>query len=242
MATTNYNSSTLRVVGDAAHGSAPTLCEYRITHKVRGTPLLGHPKLQHCTHLILFNVQGFTVAQVWTELRATLGELARSIVQIKRVSDQNRNLHMDMWVWQDVGAALVSVIREQTQTRLWKMSRVVMKARRRNRTVFAELDQRPRNKECLAAVTHWRLALWQPWRERQNMPARVSPKKQSLNLISVATWNINGFSSKRAEMEDFMSEQKVAMLALQEMLVKASHYQVHMNGYKAYQNNAGENF
>ena len=117
-----------------------------------------------------------------------------------------------------------------------------MEARRRNRTVFAELDQRPRNKERLAAVTHWRLALWQPWREQQNMPARVSPKKQSLNLISVATWNINGFSSKRAEMEDFMSEQKVAMLALQEMLVKASHYQVHMNGYKVYQNNAGENF
>jgi hypothetical protein len=43
-------------------------------------------------------------------------------------------------------------------------------------------------------------------------------------------------------MEDFMSEQKVAILALQEMLVKALHYQVYMNGYKAYQNNAGENF
>jgi hypothetical protein len=39
-----------------------------------------------------------------------------------------------------------------------------------------------------------------------------------------------------------MSEQKVAVLALQETLVKALYYQVRMNGYKAYQNNAGEDF
>jgi hypothetical protein len=155
MATINNNSSTLGVVGNAAYGSASTLCEYWITHKVWETPLLGCPELQHCTCLILFNVQGFMVAQVWTELRATLGELAWSIVQIKQVSDWNRNPHMDMWVWQNVGAALVSVIWDQTRTHLWRMFQVVMEAQCRNRTVFAELDQRPGSEECLATATHW---------------------------------------------------------------------------------------
>jgi len=227
--------------GNAVRGSAPTLRGYQRTHKVHGAPLHGRLELQNCTRLILFNVQGFTVAQVWTELRATLGELARSIVQIKRVSGLNRNPHMDLWVRQDVGAALVSVIREQTRTRLWNMSRVVTEARRKNGTVFTALE-RPGDEERFAAVTHWRVALWQPWRERRNMPAQISHKMQSSNLTSVATWNINGFWSKQLEVKDFMSEQKIAVLAIQETLVKASHYTIRMNGYRAYQTNAEEDF
>lgn len=228
-------------VGNAARGSAPSLREYQHTHKVRGAPLLGRLELQNCTRLILYNVQGFTVPQVWTELRATLGELSRSIVQIKRVSGLNRNPHMDLWVREDSGAALVNVIREQTKARLWSMSRVITEARRRNGTVFPTLH-RLGNEERFENVTHWRIALWQPWRERRYEPARPPPQKQSSNLTSVATWNINGFWSKQMEMEDFLSEQKIAVLALQETLVKASHYTIQMNGYKAYQTNAEVDF
>lgn len=228
-------------VRDTARGSAPTLHEYQTTHKVRGAPRLGRLELQDCTRLILYNVQGFTVTQVWTELRATLGELARSIVQIKRVSSLNRNPHMDMWVRKDTGAALVNVICEQTRTRLWSMSRVVTEARRQNGTVFAAL-RRAGDEERFATVTHWRVALWQPWRERRNTPAREPSTKLSSNLMSVATWNINGFWSKRIEVENFMSEQKIAVLALQETLVKASHYTVQADRYKAYQTNAEEDF
>lgn len=83
-----------------------------------------------CTRLILFNVQGFTVPQVWTKLRASLGGMSRSIVKIKRVSGPNRNPHMDVWVRKDLGGSLVSVIRQQTKTHLWDFVRVVTEAQR----------------------------------------------------------------------------------------------------------------
>ena len=95
-------------VQDAVGGSAPVLHEYQKTHKVQGVPLLGRLELSDCTRLILYNVQGFMVAQVWTKLQASLGELAWSILQIKRVSHLNRNPHMDLWVRKNADIALSS--------------------------------------------------------------------------------------------------------------------------------------
>jgi hypothetical protein len=113
---------------DAMSESAPDLHDYYRTHKVRGVPLLGRLQLTDCTRLILYNVQGFTVRQVWIELCACLGELARSIVKINRVSHVNRNPHMNLWVRKDVGAALISVIRQQNKKRLWELGHVVTEA------------------------------------------------------------------------------------------------------------------
>ena len=151
-------------VQDAVGGSAPVLHEYQKTHKVRGVPLLGRLELSDCTRLILYNVQGFTVAQVWTELRASLGELARSILQIKRVSHLNRNPHMDLWVRKDAGSALISVIRQQNKKRLEGFGSVVRMARERQ--LGAQVaNQRTGNETRFLAVRHWRVALWQSWQE-----------------------------------------------------------------------------
>ena len=98
MALNDTTTGTYRVHGSAACGSAPTLHDYQHTQKVQGAPLHGHLDLQDCTHLILFNVHRFTVVQVWIELRATLRKLSQSIIQIKQVSNPNRNPQMDMWV------------------------------------------------------------------------------------------------------------------------------------------------
>lgn len=229
-------------VQDAVGGSAPVLHEYQKTHKVRGVPLLGRLELSDCTRLILYNVQGFTVAQVWTELRASLGELARSILQIKHVSHLNRNPHMDLWVRKDAGSALISVIRQQNKKRLEGFGSVVRMARERQ--LGAQVaNQRTGNETRFLAVRHWRVALWQSWRERRMEPAKPTPPQMpQKNLTAVATWNINGFWSKSNEVEDLLVTEKVAVLALQETLVGRTHYPIQMGGYRVYQSAAEEEF
>jgi hypothetical protein len=99
--------------GDVYESSPPTLQEYQKTHKMWGKPCLNNEDLHHLTRLILFNTQGFTVAQVWTELRASLRESSQAIKFIKHVSEANRNPHMDLWVDEGSGTALIHVIRCQ---------------------------------------------------------------------------------------------------------------------------------
>ena len=227
---------------DIASESAPGLDEYLSTHKPRGVPLLGHLGLADCIRLILFNVQGFTVKQIWTELRASLGDLARAIVKVKLVNGPNRNPHADMWVRREAGAVLVSVIRQQTRTRLWTFAKVVTEAERKEGNTF-ETANRSGDEIRFAAVTHWRLALWQPWRERRLEPANT--KAQSWlrpNLSSIATWNINGFWRKSKDVEAFVDTEKVAILALQETLVRDSHYSIRLQGYRCFCSNAEEDF
>src|SRR6267142_129303 len=116
--------------------STPGLNEYLSTHKPWGVPLLGRLELRDCMRLVLFNVQGFSVAQIWTELRASLGDLACAIVKVKLVSGMNRNPHADVWVRRETGMTLVSVIRQQTWTRLWEFRKVVTEAERTEGNTF----------------------------------------------------------------------------------------------------------
>ena len=241
MATISPTSSDARDQGIAS-GSALALNDYLNTHKVRGVPLLGRLELQDCTRLVIYNIQGFTTKQIWTELRAGLGDLARAIVKIKRVSSPNRNPHADLWVRRDLGAALVSVIRQQTKTRLWRFVQVITEAQRKAGATFSTALWQG-DEEHYAAVTHWRIALWQPWRERRLMPANTTPFSQLRpNLTATATWNINGFWGKAGEVLDFVRQEKVAVLALQETLVKANHYTLSLNGYKTYTSAAEKDF
>ncbi|KAH9957560.1 hypothetical protein BJV74DRAFT_800071 [Russula compacta] len=218
----------------AVDGSAPLLYEYTETHQVPEIPPLGKLDLKDCQRLILFNV--------WTELRACLGDMARSIVKLNRVVGPQRNPHCDMWVRRDTGAALVAAVRQQTKRRNWGLPRVVTEAERVSCTTFA-MAQRPGTEERFAHVQHWRLAIWQSWWERRNVPAKA-PRFNSQRdfLKNIASWNINGFWSKKEEVEEFLSQQKVAVLGIQETLVSNKHYTIRSPGYRCYQSNAEEDF
>ena len=150
---------------DVVDGSTPALRKYSINHLVWGLPLSGCLRERDLTHLILFNVGQFTVPQVWTELHASLEDMGWAIAKINKVSGVNRNPHMDMWVWKDLVAALLSVIHRQTQYRSWEFVKLVDKVQQRDGASFA-LYSRPRIESQNAAVTKWWLALWQPWRNR----------------------------------------------------------------------------
>jgi hypothetical protein len=98
--------------------STPNLHNYLNTHKPQGVSLLSRLELDQCVQLIIFNVQGFSTAQIWMELQASLGDMSRAIVKVKLVMGLNRNPHADVWVQQELGAALVAIICQQTKTRL----------------------------------------------------------------------------------------------------------------------------
>ena len=92
-------------------------------------------------------------------------------------------------------------------------------------------------------VTSWWLALWQPWRERRTKPAKPDPIRPAhIPFTSICTYNINGFHSKKTELAELLDEEQVAVCAIQETLVKHTHYHVHMQGYRAYQSNVQEDF
>jgi exonuclease III len=239
---------------DAVDGVAvPGLHEYYEAHRVRGLPSLDRlDLLWDCTRLILYNVQSHTTQEIWHEMRMCLGHILNSIVKIKRVSGLNRNPHADLWVRKDQGSSLLSLIRERTKIRMKDWGSLHSNARRyfegsplsRETTQDGEESpQAPRDEGRSSRVMQWRLALWQPWRERRMKPAKPQPIRPLRRPpTSIVTFNVNGFHSKKVEIDDLLGDEDVAVLALQETLVTARHYPVHMPGYRAYTSNAKEDF
>ncbi|KAI9453802.1 Endonuclease/exonuclease/phosphatase, partial [Lactarius psammicola] len=226
---------------ETAYGvSVPGLPDYLKTHRVRGMPPPGDLNLKRdCTRLILYNVQSHTTAQIWHELRACLGNMADSIVKIKRVSGLNRHPHADVWVRKSLGSAFLSTIRARTKIRMedWA-SQSNLTDEEDESTSF------PRDDGRSARVQGWRLALWQPWRERRMKPSKPESDRPLRRRppLAVGTYNSNGFWSKVVEIGELLDEESMAVLALQETLVSARHYPIHMNGYRCFASNAKEDF
>jgi hypothetical protein len=245
---------------ETAYGvTVPGLCDYLKTHHVRGMPTSGDLNLMRdCTHLILYNVQSHTTGQIWQELQACLGELADGIAKVKHVSGLNRNPHADVWVQKDVGSSLLSCICDRTRVCMVDWGSLATTARRSKEVVLPNSDVKqeeqteemlprtlpPRDEGCSACVQGWRLALWQPWRERRTKPPQPQPHKLLLGCLptSVVTYNANGYLSKVVEIEELLDEESVAVLALQETLVTVRHYPLQMQGYRAYTLPAKEDF
>ena len=105
--------------------------------------------------------------------------MGRSIVKVKQVSGLNRNPHADMWVRNDLGAALLSNIRQQTKFRALDFHKFVTEGDHQLTQAFNTVNRRG-IEERVAAVTHWRLALWQPWQERRYTPVEVQRRDEQL--------------------------------------------------------------
>src|ERR1700691_3284269 len=194
---------------DFIHGAAvPDLHNYNKAHRVRGVPRLGSlDLLRDTTRLILYNVQGFTEKQIWTELNACLGDLSKAVVRVKHVTGLNRNPHADLWVRKDAGWALLSTIRRQTRFREQGFDCVVSMALGEEGEVRSE------------KVQQWRVALWKPWRERRLKPVNQIPRLPEQIYSGVATYNVNGVWSKKVAIDEMLGEENLAVLALQETLV-----------------------
>ncbi|KAI9433656.1 hypothetical protein H4582DRAFT_1780967, partial [Lactarius indigo] len=154
-------------------------------------------------------------------------------LSVQRISGINRNPHTDMWVRKDLGFALLSTIRDRTKIRMEDWGTLAAVASRHNEGA-----------SWSARVQGWRLALWQPWRERQMKPSKL-PSDRPLHghlPLAIGTYNMNGFWSKLVEIGELLDEEHMAVLALQETLVCTRHYPIHVNGFRCYASHAKEDF
>ena len=239
---------------ETAYGvSVPGLPDYLKTHRVWGMPPPGDLNLKRdCTRLILYNVQSHTTAQIWHELRACLGGMSDAIVKIKRVSGLNRHPHADLWVHKSLGSAFLSTIRARTKIRMTDWGTLAAAVYREEEagshgSVIDQEDEStppPRDDGRSVRVQGWRLALWQPWRERRMIPSKpeLEGPLRRRPPLTVGTYNSNGFWSKIVEIGELLDEEAMAVLALQETLVSDRHYPLHMQGYRSYTSNAKEDF
>ncbi|KIK77610.1 hypothetical protein PAXRUDRAFT_166292, partial [Paxillus rubicundulus Ve08.2h10] len=194
--------------------------------KVRVRYARRHPTqldLQDLERLIIFNTKDAQVDEVWQELEYLISsQVFQAIMKVKRVTYRNRLPCVHVWIKKDFGAPLVRLLRGMTRERTPQMVCVLRDAG------YLSHEVRWR------AVSSWRFAIWQSWRDRHpeddNLPRseRILPRERK---DRVATWNINGFPSKKHQVIDFLHEQSVAICALQETLVSATQYPIQVSGY-----------
>lgn len=190
-------------------------------------------ELLDCVRLCIFNVGSTTVAEAWSELFDMMPwSEYQQIVKLQRVVNASTHPRIDMWVRGDLGAALVRELREMTRHRTPSFVRSLERTARL-------LDYR--SKVC----SGWRFAVWQSWRDRRSHSDPQPTRKVKMAFpggIRLATLNINGFPSKREQVSEFLSKERIAVCALQETLVSVSQYPVRVPGYRTYARDWQEGF
>ncbi|KZP03398.1 DNase I-like protein, partial [Athelia psychrophila] len=209
------------------------LQSYVLNHPVR--PVRSKANLSDCRRLVIFNTNSMTVAQAWNELKAILNDESFSAIKkMSRVSNGKHRPRLDLWVNDDAALSLIRVIHTMTRNRTYKVAEVFKGS-------GSGLKGRGRG----SATSGWRVSLWQSWRDRNveppeedHTPSIVSnvsaSKRPRCTKISFASWNVNGFRSKKIQVEDMVHREKVAVLALQETLVEQKQYPVIIDGYNTY--------
>lgn len=224
--------------GNTTSVAGPMVGERPISGYV-GTYLQKHPtraintKSDDLIKLIVFNTKHCTVKQVWNEFQHILTkEEAAQIKNIRRVTNRHSNPHIIMWVKRELATPMIRNLRWGTDRRTHSLLSLLRE------NAKASLGQPFSN----LVTSSWRATLWQPWRDRKNRKRMSTENSQRPENTCFATWNVNGFHRKRIQICDFLSNNKVAILAMQETLVKEKHYDIVVEGYNSYSVPAEEGF
>ena len=182
-------------------------------------------QLEDCVRLCIFNTKRTLVDEAWRELHSILPwSTYRDIVKLQRVTFANSPPRIDMWVRGDLGASLVRHLREMT--------------RERTPSFIRSLKASGASKNYRSVATSgWRMAIWRSWRDRHDAVERPVRKNDELAKplgCRLATLNVNGFPSKRAQVAEFLREERITVVTLQETLVSAAQYPVHIPGFNTF--------
>lgn len=183
-------------------------------------------QLKDCVRLCVFNTKRTLVDEAWRELHSLLPEsVFRDIVKLERVTFANIPPRIDMWVRGDMGASLVRHLREMT--------------RERTPSLVRALKASGAIKDYRSLVTSgWRMAIWRSWRDRHTPtePHLTEKRKEQARPsgFRLATFNVNGFPSKRLQVNKFLEEERITVCVLQETLVSAAQYPVLVPGFNTF--------
>lgn len=221
-------------------GVARALMQYNVTHPIYSPPREPN-STDGLTRLIIFNTKRASASDVWTELRAMLGEeLIESIKTVRSVHNKHYLPRTDIWVDSTLAQGLIRVIRKMSALRTPSLVNCLKE------TVGTSYKAK--------VTSAWRIAIWQPWKDRNvdqpkvmaRAPVIGGPTKGPNNHSSeqatssgdrngsILTLNVNGFAKKREQVADLFRKEKVIIGALQETLVSAAHYPLRLSGYTSY--------
>lgn len=136
-----------------------------------------------------------------------------------------------MWVSQDIANGLRRTITSMTRKRTPKFVRAVRE--------LAEEEVRFRCRP----LSLWRIDMWKSWRDRNttaSAPVIAIPKTQWRDRI--ATLNVNGLLRKKFDVTAMLEKEQIGICALQETLISARAFPVHVQGYTSYVQHWGEGF
>ncbi|KAF8633649.1 hypothetical protein AX17_004414 [Amanita inopinata Kibby_2008] len=178
-----------------------------------------------CTRFVLFNIGHITAKNVYDELRYVLDE-GMAI----------------LWITNLLAASFGREVRNQMGERMPSFLRTLRLTLGAVREDLPHLDpDRP--------VRKWRVAPWQDWHDRHpngSMLRWDAWEELGTSLTGgsarIASWNVNGFHSKRLQIQTFLKERSVVICTLQETLVSASNYPIRVMGYMTFEAQKEEGF
>jgi exonuclease III len=189
-------------------------------------------KLTDCDRFILVNVNNIPMKSVWKELKAILmPEMFKGILSLKRVRALNGRARIDLYVDKAVSSGLKRTIRSMTEHRSSPTLTKALKS-----SLFPGVNVRT------LAVSRWRIDLWKPWRDRVSPPAKIKIQPSENWHDAFMTINVNGLTSKYAEVTDMLLAEQISVCAIQEHLVSARAYKIRFTGYTVYTQHWKEGF
>ena len=227
MASSSTNCDNVAETDGGAHRS-PDLSNrtiaYDLRHPVRGQKL----NLNTCTRLVVFNTANCTVKQFWGELRRILTDReVAQVSKVQRIVNQKCNPRIDVWVKTDIMKSFIKLMRTGTKHRNY----TIMNA-------FKEIFKNQRDEGghfpfSTRTTSSWRMTLWRSVYDRKSdrPKGKETPKPLTQNI---ATWNVNGFYSKKYQIEDLLKSKQLAILAIQETKVSDRCYIMSIDGYKSF--------
>ena len=101
--------------------------------------------------------------------------------------------------------------------------------------LFVRSDAVKRVIRTLRRVEHlagWHVGVHRCWCERVGTTKGEIRRGPNRPLSTLASWNVCGLASKRADVEWFLHKEKVAILALQETLRSSDEWRLRLAGYE----------
>jgi exonuclease III len=220
---------------DVGHSQGPTLSSSSSTG--RGQPesagvargkkyLKNHPireQEDNLVRLVIFNTGSTSLCKAKEELGKILSEEAlNSIVTLKAINGRQRLPRIDLWVKSELGNALKRTIREKTKQRSPYMLKLL---REQGLTVSPAWG---------AVLSRWRLAIYKPYFDASRTEARNRKAEDRPWGNSFVSTNVNGFTKKKAQIEELVETEQALVVAMQETLVAVRHYPVMIKGYRTF--------
>lgn len=198
--------------------------------KSTGAEAKGLPKyataLKSTIRFCVFNVGNISKPEFWDIIKLRLTpEILGGVTRIENVNQPNGRKRMDMWVAVEVAMRLKSAL-YLTATARRNGTRVDHKYPLRELLNIWHPNNRTR---------HWRIDVYRSWREREHSFKAPRCTRLERPRKGIATFNVNGIGQKKLELQNFLKQRNIGVLAIQETLVDKNKYALCLPGYDIYE-------